>query len=114
VSNSLLTELNALLHATDLLLACADPDSEQLESYGQCRQEIFSRLQNTGEQGLQKENTSLREILLRLQEQDQRLLLQLDRHRSRCREELLTITRARQTVKDRVPSVMGRLLERHI
>lgn len=114
MSNPLLAELHALLRDTDVLLACSEPDSEQLETYGQRRQAIFSRLQDKGEQSARDDAELLRKVLLRIQEQDTFLIQCLERHRDSCRTELLTLARARQTVHGRTPSCTGRLLERHI
>lgn len=114
MSNPLLTELKELLNETDLLLACPEPDTDWLDSYGQRRQEIFTRLQNVREHQAQDEAEALRDVLSHVQAQDEVLLQQLEGHRIRCREDLLTLAKARQTVQDRVPSFTGRLLERHI
>lgn len=110
----MLAELIALLRETDLLLTSSEPDTERLESYGQRRQAIFSRLIDQREQNSRDEAESLREVLLRMQEQDTLLLRQLEHYRDTCRTELLTIARARQNVHGLVSSFTGRLLERRI
>ena len=114
MSKSLLAELTVLFQETELLLACPEPDTIRLERYGQWRWEIFSRLQNMKDGDAQGEVASLRTVLTRIQEQDRLLLQQLETQRIRCREELLTVAKARQAMKDDTPSFAGQLLERRL
>ncbi len=114
MSNSLIAELSALCDETDALLACSDPDTSMLENYGRWRQDIFSRLYSLGEQKQQSAIASVREVLLRLHQQDEILLQRLETYRERCRRELQTIARACQTAKSSGASLTGHLLERHI
>jgi hypothetical protein len=114
VNDPLLIDLHSLLHETDLLIANPAPSVDQLNSYSQWRQEIFSRLQGSKEVLAREASESLREVLLRIHAQNDVLLQQLERHRFDCGKELLSVARARQAVNERSPTFTGRLLERHI
>lgn len=114
MNNSLIAEISALCDETDTLLACSDPDTGVLEDYGRWRQEIFSYLRSLGEQKLQNEIASVRDVLLRLQKQDEIMLQRLEAYRDQCRRELQAVAKACQIAKNSGASLTGHLLERHI
>jgi len=103
VNNLILTELTALLQETDALLVSPKPDTLIWECYGQRRQEIFSRLQDLFQEEPQGEQVTLRNVLNLVLEKDQLLLQQLETQRSRCREELAAVAKARQAFKNSPP-----------
>ena len=114
MSNPILTALTTLLQETEALLACRAPDADTWERYYQRRQEIFSHLQDMFQHDAQHEHTALRTVLTQVLAQDQLLLQQLEMYRSRCRQELADVAKARQALKGYTPLLQVHLLERGV